>query len=81
MPEDNEEMALTMNGKKSNLSRKDFLALADNIGLDRKAADRLIDSVISRKDRAQQMCRESMLDAEMKRALADLIEMRCERLK
>lgn len=81
MPEDKEETALTLNGRKSNLRRKDFIALADNIGLDPKAAERLIDSVIRRKDRAQQMCRESMLDAEMKRSLAELIEVRCERLK
>lgn len=81
MPEDNEETALTLNGKKSNISRKDFTALADNIGLDRKAADRLIDSVISRKDRAQQMYRESTLNDEMKRSLAELIEVRCERLE
>lgn len=81
MPEDNEETALTLNGKKSNIRRKDFTALADNIGLDLKAADRLIKSVISKKERAQKMCRESMLNAEMKRYLTELIEMRCERLK
>lgn len=81
MPEDNEETALTLNGKKSNIRRKDFTALADNIGLDRKAADRLIDSAISRKERAQQMCRESTLNDEMKRSLAELIEVRCERLE
>lgn len=81
MPEDTEETALTLNGKKSNLRRKDFFALADNIGLNRKAADRLIDSVISRKERAQQMCRESALNTEMQRALIELIEQRCERLK
>ena len=81
MPEDNEETALTLNGKKSNIRRKDFMALADNIGLDRKAADRLIDSVISQKERAQQLCRESTLNDEMKRSLAELIEVRCERLE
>lgn len=81
MPEDTEETALTLNGKKSNLRRKDFLALADTIGLSRKAADGLIDSVLKKKDRMQTMCRESALSPEMQRSLTELNESRCDRMK
>lgn len=81
MPEDKEETALTLNGKKSNLRRKDFLVLADNIGLNQKAAEHLIDSVMKKKANAQQLCRESMLNEDLKDSLSDLIGARCEILK
>lgn len=81
MPDDKEETALALNGKKANLRRKDFLALADNIGLNRKAADRLIDSVLKREEEAKKMCRESALNEDMQKALIDLMETRCDRLK
>ena len=81
MPEDAEATALTLNGKRSNLRRSDFLALADNIGLSRKAADKLTDSVLKKKEEAQRMCRGSMMSREMQDALITLIEDRCERMK
>ena len=80
MPEDTEETALTLNGKKRNLRRKDFMALADNIGLDRKAAERLIDSVLKKKDKAQQLCRESLLSPGLQNAFIELTETRCEKM-
>lgn len=81
MPEDKEETALTLNGKKANLRRKDFLALAGNIDLNRKAADRLIDSVLKRKDEAKEMCRKSALNEDMQNAMIAMIETRCSKLK
>ena len=80
MPEDDEETALTLNGKKKNIGRRAFLMLADNIGMNQKAAERLIGSVVKRKDKAERMCRESELGAKMADALNELIEKRCERL-
>jgi serine/threonine-protein kinase HipA len=81
LPDDKEETALALNGKKANLWRKDFMALADNIGLNRKAAESLIGSVLKRKDEAQKVCRESSLNEDMQNALIDLMETRCDRLK
>ena len=80
MPEDTEETALTLNGKKSRLKRKDFLAFADTIGLNNKAAVHMIDSVADRKDEAVRMCRESYLNAELKDRMTALIEERVARL-
>ena len=65
MPEDTEETALTLNGKKSNLKRKDFLTFADIAGLNNKAATHMIDSVVRRKEEAIRMCRESYLNMEL----------------
>jgi len=38
MPEDTEKMALTLNGKKTNLRRDDFLVFADKCGIPAKSA-------------------------------------------
>ena len=45
LPEDEEETALMQNGKKKNLRRNDFIALAQNIGIGEKAAEKMIKSV------------------------------------
>ena len=42
-PADTEETALTLNGKKRNLKKSDFLRLAENLGLNEKAARRMIE--------------------------------------
>lgn len=80
MPEDNEETALTLNGKKSNLKRKDFLTFADTIGIHSKAAIHMIDSVVKKIDNAVLLCKESYLNEDIKNKLITLIEMRTERL-
>ena len=42
VPSDNEQMALTINGKKRNIKKKDFLSLAQNLGLEEKVATGLM---------------------------------------
>ena len=42
MPEDNEEFALAMNGKKTKLRKKDFLIFADECGISRASAEKMI---------------------------------------
>ena len=81
IPEDTEETALTLNGKKSNLKRKDFLSFADIAGLNNKAATHMIDSVVRRKEEAIRMCRESYLNSELKKGMIALIEERSDRLQ
>ncbi len=80
MPEDTEETALTLNGKKSNIKRVDFLELAGNIGLNAKTAERLIASVISSCPRALDMCDASSLNDELKASLKQIIKERARRL-
>ena len=81
IPEDTEETALTLNGKKSNLKRKDFLTFTDTAGLNNKAATHMIDSVVRRKEEAIRMCRESYLNSELKKGMIALIEERSDRLQ
>ena len=47
MPEDTEEFALAMNGKKQNLRKKDFMVFADACGIQKNAAEKMIAKVLS----------------------------------
>ena len=76
MPEDKEEFAMTLNGKKNNIRRKDFLAFADSCGISRNAAEKMICKMKSNKQRLIDMCRDSLLPEDMKESFAALIEVR-----
>ena len=80
IPEDKEQLALTANGKKQNLRRKDFLVLAEVIGIPPKSAEKMIDKIAKLKDRYVQLCRNSYLPNDMKGALEELIAQRIEAL-
>ena len=73
MPEDNEEFALTMCKKKRKIKRKDFLLFADEIGIERISAEKMIAKVIKNKDKFITMCEESNLSENMKNKLKELI--------
>lgn len=80
MPEDTEETALTLIGKKSNIKRKDFLSFAETAGLNNKAAVHIIDSVVNKADEAIRMCVESYLDDGLREQMITLIKTRTDRL-
>ena len=80
MPEDKEETALTLNGKKSRIKRDDFLQLAERAGISRRAAEKMIRSCVSRLPEYQKLCEESLLPDDMKRSMQELIKGRIERL-
>lgn len=81
MPEDNEEFALPMNGKKINIRRSDFLAFADGCGIAKPAAEKMIGQLVSMKPDFDKMCHESLLPQDMKEALAELMSKRVSALK
>jgi len=76
MPEDTEEFALTMNGKKKNLHRKDFLTFAETSGLSRKPAEKILDKMISMQSRLEAMIAESLLPGKLKEAFLNLLSSR-----
>ena len=80
MPADTEELALTLNGKKRNIKKSDFLAFADNAGLDRSQAEKMITKIVSMRDVYLELCRESYLPEAMKKTFEELICMRIENL-
>ncbi len=81
IPADKEQLALTVNGKKQNIHRKDFLILAETIGLSKKSAEKMIDKIIKLKDRYIEMCNTSYLPDDMKESLEKLISQRTEILR
>ena len=76
IPADKEQLALTINGKKQNIRRKDFIILADSIGITEKSAEKMIEKIVKLKDKYIAMCRESYMPDAMKEALENLIENR-----
>ena len=74
MPEDKEQFALTMNGKKLNIRRKDFFVFAEECGLQKVSAEKMIEKFISMKELYTGMCEQSLLPEYMKERFCNLIE-------
>ena len=81
VPEDPEQLALTVNGKKRNLHRNDFLKFAESIALPRPAAERMLNMVISMLPRYQMMCENSYLPNDMKELFSVLLSARTDSLR
>ena len=80
MPEDKEEFALTMNGKKTNLRRNDFLVFAESAGIPGKAAESMIQKMVSSVSKWTVLCESSFLPPDMKQSLNELMQRRAERI-
>lgn len=80
LPEDPDQMALSLNGKKRNITGNDFLKFADSCQIDRKVAIRLVKHLIGKKEEMISLCRNSYLPDEMKERLVELIRQRMDRL-
>lgn len=80
MPEDQDQTALTVGGKKRNLKRNDFLRLSDTIGIPKRAAERMIDHIINKQKNLEKMVWESELSEEQKNAFQELIRVRIDSL-
>ena len=78
MPEDKEQFALAMNGKKRNLHRKDFLVYADACGISRVSAEKMLDAVIEQRQKFVAMCEASLLPEHLKERFEKLIQERCD---
>ena len=76
MPEDKEELALPMNEKKSNLTRKDFLVFGARCGLSESSCEKMLRKLVSMKERYLALCRDSLLPDHLKEGFAALIEER-----
>ena len=81
LPEDKEETALTLCGKRANFRRKDFIAFAESISVPKKAAENLIDSCLDKTDQALAICDGSYMTGQMKECFAQLLVERVARLR
>ena len=76
MPEDEEEFALSMCKKKRKIGRKDFLLFAEQIGIEKVTAEKMLAKVINEKDALLAMVGDSYLSEALKNRLKDLISTR-----
>lgn len=75
-----EESALTINGKKNELTRSDFEALAKNLDIDIKAAKNVINKILKAKDDILEMIQTSELSWTRKENMANIVLSRLSRL-
>ena len=76
LPEDNEEFALPMNSKRTNLHKKDFLEFAMAAHIPPETADRMIRFLLDKKEAFLQLNQESLLPPDMKARFAALMDQR-----
>ena len=81
LPEDKEQFALTMNGKKMHILKGDFLKFASTCDIPRKTAIKLIQNLVSYTPKWLKMCDGSILPDDLKERLRQIIIERTEVLK
>lgn len=81
LPEDKEQFALTMNGKKIHILKGDFLKFASTCDIPRKTAIKLIQNLVSYTPKWLKMCDDSILPDDLKERLRQIIIERTEVLK
>jgi len=81
MPEDTEEFALTLNGKKTNLRHKDFLLFAASCGLGEKPAEKMLQKLLSMQPRLATMIGESLLPPSLKTDFLALLTRRADAIR
>ena len=79
-PADTEELALTLNGKKSRITRKDFVEAANRSGVSEKVIDGLVAHFKQCIPLWEKKIDESFLSDEMKQGYKDLIAKRMDKL-
>lgn len=77
MPEDKEECALPLHGKKSNLRKKDFLVFGESCALPKASCEKMIKKILSMEGTYLSMVKESPLNDDLKEKFAQLIKERC----
>lgn len=79
LPEDEEEMALTVNGKKKNITKKDFYLMAEHCGVNRKAADKMMQRVCKTMEAYIILIKQSKLPVEKQEEMIEFMKMRAKR--
>ena len=80
-PKDDEELALTLNGKKKRLKRHDFITSGLAMGVEQKTIERLIGKYVKLLPEMKRFISNSFLNDELKNKYAELITERIDRIK
>lgn len=76
MPDDKEQMAMHLNGKKNNIRKKDFLEFASKLNINPLAADKIITRQLNFKKCFDELIEISFLPDEYKKRYSELIHSR-----
>jgi serine/threonine-protein kinase HipA len=76
IPDDSEESALTINGKKSRLTKEDFAALAKNLGISEAAYKKIPTAFLSAREKMYSVLDSCFLPKEMKCSLRKCVDTR-----
>jgi serine/threonine-protein kinase HipA len=76
LPQDTEESALTINGKKARLKRNDFEALATTLEIPQAASRKIFGKFMGLKEKMAEAVQGSWLSREMKERLVGIIGQR-----
>ena len=79
-PKDDEELALTLNGKKKKLKRSDFIISGQTMGIEQKTIERLIGKYVKLLPEMKKLIGNSFLNDELKDKYAELITERIDRI-
>ena len=79
-PKDDEELALTLNGRKKKLQREDFIRSASTLGIKNVIVERLINKYIKLLPKFETVIQNSFLSAELKGKYGELLKERFARL-
>lgn len=78
LSDDKDQFALSMNGKKRNILKSDFLEFANYCGISRGTAEKIIKHIIKFTPKLIEMCDSSYLSDNLKMRLKNLIMERVE---
>jgi serine/threonine-protein kinase HipA len=81
LPNDPEEMAMPVNGKKVKIKLSDFKALSENYGLDQTQFTTAVRNILAKKEHFLKLINSSFLDDENKEKYSALILSRMQRLE
>lgn len=79
-PKDDEELALTLNGRKKKIKKYDFIKCAESLGIEPIIVQRLISKYIKLQPKFEKMIQNSFLSEELKGKYCDLLSERVGRL-
>lgn len=80
IPDDPEDLALTLNGKKSNLKLKDFILFADSLNIERNTIHKIHNKFESLKDKFFELIHKSFLNEEEQEIYKNIILRQMERV-
>lgn len=79
-PADDEELALTLNGRKRHVNREDFLLAGVNMGIERNVVEHLMRKYVQKWPDFASLIERSFLDDDLKQSYLQVVENRLSRL-